>query len=102
LDGLCMGAGAAHEFSFKRVYPPLVTQGRRRPLPWGPMRAVAAPDGVTEELEPTVASDDFADLLKLVPGCTAFPAEASRRSRREILFRRCFYTEQAAKPAGQL
>ena len=27
LDGLCRGAGGAHEYSFKRVYPPLVNSG---------------------------------------------------------------------------
>jgi len=54
---------------------------------------VAVPDAVIEDLEPTMASEDFADLLKLVPGCMAFLAEASQRSRREILIRGCFYTE---------
>ena len=82
LDGLCRGAGAAREFSFKRVYPPLVNSG--------PETAVAVPDAVIEGLEPTMASVYFADLLKLVPGCMAFlagnkPAVPSRNSHSRLL-----------------
>lgn len=41
------------------------------------MRAVVAPDAVIEDLKPIMASEDFADLFKLVPGCMAFLVEAS-------------------------
>ena len=60
------------EFTFKRNYPPLVNHARETAIAIEAMRAVAGPDRVDANTEPTMGAEDFAYLLQAKPGCYVF------------------------------
>ncbi len=60
------------EFNFKRNYPPLVNHAKETAFAIEAMRAVAGPDRVDTNTEPTMGAEDFAYMLQAKPGCYVF------------------------------
>jgi amidohydrolase len=65
-------SNATIDFTFKRNYPPLVNHAKETAFAVEVMKAVAGPDGVDEQVEPTMGAEDFAFMLQEKPGCYVF------------------------------
>jgi hippurate hydrolase len=78
LKRICDGIAAAHNVgvtlkpSDTTPYPTTVNHPQETDIAVAAMRAVAGPDGVIDNIKPVMGSEDFAFMLKRVPGCYLF------------------------------
>ena len=94
----------------KLPYPATVNHPAETELALGAMRAVAGPDRVRDDMRPVMGSEDFAFILRKVPGAYIFVGNGDtaglhnpkvRLQRRgDSLRRRLLDRARAARPAG--
>jgi amidohydrolase len=66
------GFNASIDFTFKRNYPPLINHPKETAFAIEAMKAIAGPDQVDANTEPTMGAEDFAYMLQEKPGCYVF------------------------------
>jgi hippurate hydrolase len=64
--------GAEAEFKFRRNYPPLVNDPEATRFAVEVMKTVVGADQVDDQVEPSMAAEDFAYFLQAKPGCYIF------------------------------
>jgi hippurate hydrolase len=75
---ICAGVAAAHNMTVKIVpsdsapYPATINHPRETDIAVAAMRAVAGAENVRDDIKPTMGSEDFAFMLKRVPGAYIF------------------------------
>ncbi len=67
-----LGARATVETGDGVPYPPLVNHQAETELALAAMRAVAGPDNVRDDVKPVMGAEDFAFVLRRVPGAYVF------------------------------
>lgn len=65
-------AGASHHFLFERGYPVLRNSEREVAFAASVARMVAGDDKVATAMQPVMGAEDFAFMLRSVPGCYVF------------------------------
>lgn len=65
-------AGASHRFSFERGYPVLRNSESEVAFAASVARMVAGADKVATTMQPVMGAEDFAFMLRSVPGCYVF------------------------------
>ena len=75
---ICAGVAAAHDMTVEvrpsptKPYPTTVNHPKETDIAVAAMRAVAGADKVLDNLKPVMGSEDFAFMLKRVPGAYIF------------------------------
>jgi hippurate hydrolase len=64
--------GAEVEFKFRRNYPPLINHPEATRFAVEVMKTVVGADKVDDQVEPSMAAEDFAYFLQAKPGCYIF------------------------------
>ncbi len=64
--------GAQAEFKFRRNYPPLINHPEQTRFAVEVMKSVIGADKVDDQVEPSMAAEDFAYFLQAKPGCYIF------------------------------
>jgi hippurate hydrolase len=78
LQRICEGVAAAHNMKVElkpsdtKPYPTTVNHPKETDIAVEAMRAVAGAGGVLDNIKPVMGSEDFAFMLKRVPGCYVF------------------------------
>ena len=64
--------GATIDFHFRRSYPALVNHPQETAFAVDVLQSIVGTENVNADMEPTMGAEDFAFLLREVPGCYVF------------------------------
>lgn len=76
--------GATIDFRFKRSYPALVNHPKETAFAIEVMRSIVGADKVNDQMEPTMGAEDFAFLLREIPGCYVFIGNGKDEHREDL------------------
>jgi amidohydrolase len=76
--------GAEIDFRFNRSYPALVNHPQETAFAVEVMQSIVGPDKVNDQMEPTMGAEDFAFMLREVPGCYVFIANGKDDHRSDL------------------
>jgi hippurate hydrolase len=71
-------AGAGYECRFERGYPALINSDREKRIAVSAAEQIVGPQGVEADMKPIMGAEDFAFMLKSVPGCYVFLGTGGR------------------------
>ncbi len=64
--------GATHESRFERGYPALINSDREKRLAVSVAEQIVGAPGVESNMKPVMGAEDFAFMLRSIPGCYVF------------------------------
>ena len=77
IQGICGASGAGYSFNYERGYPVLVNSEKEKELAVTAAFSITGIGRVDTDMQPMMAAEDFAFMLKQRPGCYVFIGNGS-------------------------